>query len=173
MVKTPNGGGLGSIPGQRNSSHMPQRRLKVLHAATKIQCSQINIKKKIGREICPLGPRNSRNVSNRYACMLGNQHMLYSCTIVPKNQESGKPYKRCKEYHAAVKRTRKDLQTNPESLQDPMANGQRQGVECWMSDYTICVESGGIRIYFPGQFPGCPVIRTPPSQCRFHPRSGN
>ena len=145
---------------------MPQRRLKILHAATKIQCSQINIKKKkIGREICPLGPRNSRNVSNKYACMLGHQHMLHDCTIVPKTQESGKPHKRCREYHAAVKRTRKDLQTDPESLQDPMANRQRPGVECWMSNYTIRVKSGGIRIYSPGHFPSCPAIRTPHSQC--------
>ena len=29
----------------------------------------------------------------------------------------------------AKNRTRKDLQTDPESLQDPVANGQRQGVE--------------------------------------------
>ena len=91
--------------------------------------------------------------------------MLHDCTIVPKTQESGKPHKRCREYHAAVKRTRKDLQTDPESLQDPMANRQRPGVECWMSDYTIRVESGGIRIYSPGHFPSCPAIRTPHSQC--------
>ena len=125
---------------------------------------------------CPVGPRNFRNVSDRYACILGHQHVLYNCTIIPKNQELGKPYKRCREYHAAVKRTRKNLQTDPESQQDPMANGQRQGVERGMFDYTICVKSGGIRIYFPGHFPGCPVIRTPPSQCRgprFHSWSGN
>ena len=37
---TPNGGGLGSIPGQGTRSHMPQ--LESLHSATKTWCSQMN-----------------------------------------------------------------------------------------------------------------------------------
>ena len=39
-LHAPNARGLGSIPGQGTRSHMPQ--LKILHAATKTQCSQIN-----------------------------------------------------------------------------------------------------------------------------------
>ena len=46
---TPNAGGPGSIPSQGTRSSMlqlrvcmPQRRLKILHATTKTQCSQIN-----------------------------------------------------------------------------------------------------------------------------------
>ena len=66
---------------------------------------------------------------------------------------------RCRDCHAAVKRTRKDLQTDSESLQDPMADGQRQGLERWVSDTTTCIESGGIRIYFPG-LPWCPVVKS-------------
>ena len=38
-----NAGALGSIPGQELSSHIQQ--LKVLHAETKTQCSQIKINK--------------------------------------------------------------------------------------------------------------------------------
>ena len=40
-LRVPDAGGLGSIPGQGTSSQMPQ--LKILHAATKTQCSQINM----------------------------------------------------------------------------------------------------------------------------------
>ena len=39
-LQYPQEGGLGSIRGQRSRSHMPQ--LKILHAATKTWCSQIN-----------------------------------------------------------------------------------------------------------------------------------
>ena len=39
-LQDPQAGGLGSIRGQRSRSHMPQ--LKILHAATKTWCSQIN-----------------------------------------------------------------------------------------------------------------------------------
>ena len=43
----PNAGGPGSIPGQGTRAHMPQLRdcmphVKVPHATTKTQCSQIN-----------------------------------------------------------------------------------------------------------------------------------
>ena len=41
----PNAGGPGSIPGQGTRSHMPQWRLRILHAATKICRSQIKINK--------------------------------------------------------------------------------------------------------------------------------
>ena len=37
---TPSAGDPGSIPAQETRSHVPQ--LKILHAATKAQCSQIN-----------------------------------------------------------------------------------------------------------------------------------
>ena len=40
-LRVPDAGGLGSIPGQGTSSHMPQ--LKILHAATKTHHSQINM----------------------------------------------------------------------------------------------------------------------------------
>ena len=40
-LHAPNARGLGSIPGQGTRSHMPQ--LKILHAATKTQCGQLNI----------------------------------------------------------------------------------------------------------------------------------
>ena len=36
-LQVPNAGGLGSIPGQRTRSHMPQ--LKIPYVTTKIQCS--------------------------------------------------------------------------------------------------------------------------------------
>ena len=39
-VHAPNARGLASIPGQGARSHMPQ--LKILHAVTKTQCSQID-----------------------------------------------------------------------------------------------------------------------------------
>ena len=47
---TPNAGSPGSVPGQGTRSRMPKLRvrmpqLKILHAATKTQCNQINIKK--------------------------------------------------------------------------------------------------------------------------------
>ena len=47
-LRTPNEGGLGSIPGLETRSHMPQLRvfmlqLKILRAAVKAQCNQINI----------------------------------------------------------------------------------------------------------------------------------
>ena len=42
-TRTPNVGDLGLNPGQETISHMPQ--LKIPRAATKIWCSQINIKK--------------------------------------------------------------------------------------------------------------------------------
>ena len=45
-LHAPNAGGPGSVPGQGTTSHMPQLRSKILHAATKNQHSQINIKKK-------------------------------------------------------------------------------------------------------------------------------
>ena len=50
-LRTPNAEDPGSILGQETQSHMPQLRvcilqLKILNAATKTQCSQINIKKK-------------------------------------------------------------------------------------------------------------------------------
>ena len=50
-LRTPNAEDLGSILGPETQSHMPQLRvcilqLKILNAATKTQCSQINIKKK-------------------------------------------------------------------------------------------------------------------------------
>ena len=41
-LHSPNAGALGSIPPQRTRSHMPQLRLKILHAATKTQSSQIH-----------------------------------------------------------------------------------------------------------------------------------
>ena len=48
-LPAPNAGGLGSVPGQGTRSHklqlrvhMPQRILKILHAATKTQHSQKN-----------------------------------------------------------------------------------------------------------------------------------
>ena len=44
-LRAPNAAGPGSIPGQGTRSHMSQLRvcmLKILHAATKTQCSQIN-----------------------------------------------------------------------------------------------------------------------------------
>ena len=46
---TPNAGSLGLIPGRETHSHMPQRRvcmpqLKIMHAATKTWCSQVNNK---------------------------------------------------------------------------------------------------------------------------------
>ena len=41
----PNAGGLGLIPGQGTKSHMLQ--IKILHAATKTWCSQINFLKRI------------------------------------------------------------------------------------------------------------------------------
>ena len=40
---TPNAEGPGSIPGQGTRSHLPQQRLKLPRAATKTQCSQLNI----------------------------------------------------------------------------------------------------------------------------------
>ena len=39
-LRSPNAGGLGSIPGQGTSSHMLQ--LQVLHAATRTWCRQIS-----------------------------------------------------------------------------------------------------------------------------------
>ena len=41
-LQAPNAVGQGSIPGQGTRSHMPQRRLKILWAATKTQHNQIN-----------------------------------------------------------------------------------------------------------------------------------
>ena len=41
-LQAANAGGLGSIPGQETRSHRPQ--LKILRAASKTRCSQINIK---------------------------------------------------------------------------------------------------------------------------------
>ena len=66
---TLNAGGTGSIPGQGTRSHMLQ--LKILHASTKTQCSQINkltLKKKRKK-----GNETSKKQGNRSLGTVGHK----------------------------------------------------------------------------------------------------